>query len=209
LVSEYFKGQVDGPTAWVVITPLEWRQHFITSVAQRTSLSPSQIPFLAARLLTGVAFIVVAMWFAWRGMKSADPHDCLRSVFLTIAWFWLLQPTQNPWYWTWAMPFLPFARSRAWLAMSGLVLLYYVRFWFAYHAAETPILGTPYAGVTFFDYVVTWIEYCPWFLWLMWTARRQNQPDNAVTNITKHTTCHTGIAVPFASHADFPASTWR
>ena len=87
-------------------------------------------------------------------------------TFLTIAWFWLLCPTQNPWYWTWALPLLPMARSRVWLAMSGLVLLYYLRFWLSYHWPEQPVLGTPYAGIAFFDFVVTWIEYGPWFLCL-------------------------------------------
>jgi len=86
-----------------------------------------------------------------------------------------LQPTQNPWYWTWALPFLPFARSRAWLAVSGLVLLYDTRFWFGYHMASTPVLGTPYTGIKFFDCVVTWIEFFPWMLWLIWGGQREKQ----------------------------------
>ncbi|APZ96482.1 hypothetical protein [Fuerstiella marisgermanici] len=180
LVSENLKGPVKRPTPWFVIVPLEWRENFITFVAQRTSLHRSQIPFLAARLVTGAVFIMLALGFAWRGMKSDCAEDWLRAVFLTIAWFWLLQPTQNPWYWTWALPFIPFARSRAWLAVSGLVLLYYARFWFSYHAAETQVLGTPYVGVTFFDYVVTWIEYCPWFVWLAWTSATRSYRHNVV-----------------------------
>jgi hypothetical protein len=95
-----------------------------------------------------------------------DAVDWLRAAFLTIAWFWLLLPTLNPWYWTWAMPLLPFARSRAWLALSGLVFVYYLRFWLTYHFAETPVLGTRYPGPWFFDYIVTWLEFGPWFLWL-------------------------------------------
>lgn len=56
-------------------------------------------------------------------------------------------------------------------ACSGLTLLYYARFWFAYHASSTPLLGTPDIGVEFFHFVVTWLEYCPWLIWLMWTPR--------------------------------------
>ena len=171
------------PTAWFVVTTPEWRRQFVDKVAGYTILRPGQVPFLAARLLTSGIFLMLALGFAWNAMRSDSPGNWLGAAFLTIAWFWLLLPTQNPWYWTWALTFVPFARSRAWLAMSGLTLLYYMRFWFAYHASSTPMLGTPYAGVEFFDYVVTWIEYCPWFLWLMWTARRQNRSDNGVANI--------------------------
>ena len=86
--------------------------------------------------------------------------------FLTLAWFWLLCPTQNPWYWTWALPLLPFARSRVWMAVSGFVLLYYLRFWLTYDWADTSVLGTGYMGSAFFDFVVTWLEFAPWFAWL-------------------------------------------
>lgn len=64
------------------------------------------------------------------------------------------------------MPLLPFARGRAWLAVSGLLLLYYLRFWFIYHWADTSVLGTGYMGSVFFDFVVTWVEFAPWFAWL-------------------------------------------
>ena len=95
-----------------------------------------------------------------------------RVATLTVAWFWLLQPTANPWYWTWALPLLPFARNRAWFALSGLAFLYYLRFWLTYHFPDTPVLGTRYTGPTFFDYVVTWLEFAPWFAWLALETRR-------------------------------------
>jgi hypothetical protein len=62
------------------------------------------------------------------------------------------------------MPLLPFARGRAWLALSGLVMIYYVRFWLTFHYPDTPVLGTCYNGPLFFDYVVTWLEFGPWFV---------------------------------------------
>jgi hypothetical protein len=64
------------------------------------------------------------------------------------------------------LPLLPFARGRAWMALSGLVFLYYLRFWLTRHFAEAPVLGTRYPGPWFFDYVVTWLEFGPWFAWL-------------------------------------------
>ena len=37
------------------------------------------------------------------------------------------------------------------------------RFWLMHHFADTPLLGTAYTGPIFFDYVLTWLEFCPWF----------------------------------------------
>ena len=95
----------------------------------------------------------------------------MESVFLTLAWFWLLLPTQNPWYWIWALPFVPFARNRAWLALGGLTLLYYLRFWLGYHWPNSPVWHTTYSGEVFFDYVVTWLEFAPWLVWLAISSR--------------------------------------
>lgn len=181
LIAENLRGERQGPTAWFVIVPEVWRESVVNFFAENTTLQRSQVPFLATRFFTSLIFVVLATCLAWRVMDSPSANHWLRVVFLTIAWFWLLQPTQNPWYWTWALPFVPFARSRAWLAVSGLVLIYYARFWFSYHASETPIAGTPYIGVTFFDYVLTWVEFGPWFLWLIWTSIRSDSSEKTNT----------------------------
>lgn len=181
VITENLRTERQGPTAWFVVVPATWREFVVNFVAENTSLPRSQVPFLTTRFFTSIFFIVLATWLAWRVMESASPDEWLRVVFLTIAWFWLLQPTQNPWYWTWALPFLPFARSRAWLVVSGLVLIYYARFWFSYHASDVSIAGTPYVGVTFFDYVITWIEFGPWLLWLIWTSVRPDSSEKANT----------------------------
>ncbi|KAA1261523.1 hypothetical protein LF1_40730 [Rubripirellula obstinata] len=130
--------------------------------------------FLASRLITLGIFFVVAIWLALRASRSRDVERICEAAFLTLAWFWLLAPTQNPWYWTWALPLLPFARGRAWFAVSGLVLLYYLRFWFEYHYGDVPVWGTRYRGVVFYDLVVTWIEFAPWMLFLAADAIRRS-----------------------------------
>lgn len=174
LVAENLRGANQGDSVWFAVTPVSWREFVISQIAEKLSIEPKQVPFLATRFITSLIFLVLAVWFAWRTMKSESAEEWLEAVFLTIAWFWLLLPTQNPWYWAWAMPFLPFARSRAWLAVSGLVLVYYVRFWLLYHASETEIANTPYKGEDFFHYVIIWFEFGPWFLWLAWTAMNHN-----------------------------------
>jgi hypothetical protein len=124
-------------------------------------------------LITSLFYLVIAGVLAWRGARAETAADWLNAAFLTIAWFWLLLPTQNPWYWTWALPFLPFARGRAWLAMSGLAFIYYFRFWLMRYFPLASVAGTGYTGPMFFDYIVVWFEFGPWFVCLALTTLRR------------------------------------
>jgi hypothetical protein len=147
---------------WFTVVPNQWRESF-------SSLVP---PFLLARGITLFVFFVIAASIATKigrtcGRAREEVASFIEGVFLTLAWFWLLAPTQNPWYWTWAIPFLPFAKNRAWLWVSGIVFAYYLRFWFTDHYSNAAVLGSRYAGPAFFDFVVTWIEFLPWFLFLL------------------------------------------
>jgi hypothetical protein len=161
-------GRAPGETAWFSVVPESWRTALASRTASHLSVDAARLPFILARAFTSASFVLIALWLAWRGSTAETAAAWLDTVFLTVAWFWLLVPTQNPWYWTWALPFLPFARSRAWLAMGGLAFLYYFRFWLMQHFPEVPLAGTGYAGPLFFDYVVVWVEFAPWFAWLAW-----------------------------------------
>ena len=164
----------DEQVAWFSVVPDQLREAVVGRVP--TDWVPDRFgaAFLVARAITLLVFAGVASWLLWRSICTDEVTVWLESAFLTLAWFWLLSPTLNPWYWTWVLPLLPWARNRVWLAVSGLVLIYYLRFWFAYHYETTPVLGTPYAGIAFFDLVVTWIEFGPWFLCLLisWAYRK-------------------------------------
>ncbi|MEM9353245.1 MAG: hypothetical protein AAGA92_09545 [Planctomycetota bacterium] len=123
-------------------------------------LTEKRLSFLLARIVTGFATLVLACVFAWRGSRPGDPPVLtLQAAALTIAWFWLLCPTQNPWYWCWAVPLLPFVRLRAWHIFSGLVLVYYLRFWLLAHFGGSTVLGTDYLGANFFYFIVVPIEH--------------------------------------------------
>ncbi len=158
--------------AWFTVTPESWRAALVATVAQQTGLAAERVPFVLTRFLLSLALIGLAVGLAlWASVRRFDAegqrHErLLEATFLTLVWFWLLLPTQNPWYLTWCLPFLPFARSRAWFALSGLAFVYYLRFWMT---AQFPssLLGTSYPGPQFFDYVVTWIEFAPWLAWLV------------------------------------------
>ena len=160
--------------AWFSIVPEPWKATLLATARRRLELAESRTAFILARLFTAMVFALIGGLLLWQARSSDDPAVWLRLAFLTLAWLWLLSPTQNPWYWTWALPLVMFANSRAWLAVSGLALIYYLRFWLIYHWPEQPLLGTPYAGAALFDYVVTWIEFGPWLLWLTWEAGRRS-----------------------------------
>lgn len=161
---------------WFVFIPNSIRAN-ITSQGESLGLPRTEVPFLAARLLTVLAYGLIVLWTCLRLWRAPSAPAFLRSCFASLAWLWLLSPTLNPWYWAWSMAFIPFAVRREWLWVAGLAMTYYLRFWFQYHYGGQTVLETPYQGVDFFDYVVTCIEFGPWLI-LFWfqTARRRWLP---------------------------------
>lgn len=162
---------------WFVVVPDAWRAKIVKRPTEWFGVEPSAAAFLLTRIVTSAVFLIVVGMLAWHATGSREPVDWLRAAFLTVAWFWLLSPTQNPWYWTWAMPLVVFARSRAWLAVSGLALVYYLRFWLGHHWPGESVPGIGYSGKLTFDYVVTWLEFAPWFVLLtfFWAYRHSGR----------------------------------
>lgn len=164
------------PAPWFVFVPDNIRERVTSQIAGRFQIDRDRAARLAARCLIGLVYGAVVLTLSLRTACSADPLEFLRAGFLTLAWFWLLLPTQNPWYWIWALPLIPFSRRRAWLAMSGIVSLYYLRFWLGYHWPNDQVIAWGYSGTAFFDFVITWVEYLPWFLWLILDRNRLAPP---------------------------------
>lgn len=154
-------------TPWFAVVPNQWRQAVVAPLALRLDETPANMAFLLARAATLAVFVMVALWIAWQAQRSAEPARWLEAAFLTLAWFWALSPTMNPWYWMWALPLLPFIRGRAWFAVSGLLMLYYLRFWLASQFADTVLFGTDYRGEHFFHFVVVPLEHGLWTGWLV------------------------------------------
>jgi len=172
-------------TAWFSFLPETWRLRLVQRGQSLLGLDAERAPFLATRAITSGCFIFLSIYFAWRASRSDDPAAWLSHTFLTVAWFWLLLPTLNPWYWTWTLSFLPFVRNRAWFLVSGLVFVYYFRFWLMHCFAGMPVLWTRYNGPMFFDFVVTWLEFAPWFALLVagtfWRRRIELIADERIT----------------------------
>ncbi len=146
---------------WFVFVPDTVRQSLTGQLATWSGQSVDRVPFLTTRVLMAAIFGPLLLWLSLRAYR--EPQQLPQWIFLALAWFWFLSPTQNPWYWCWALAFVPFANSRIWLAVAGLSLIYYLRFWFLYHETDTGIFGTDYRGASFFDFVVVWLEFGPIF----------------------------------------------
>lgn len=158
---------VDERAHWFVVVPNSIRStvsEFTSTIFQRPI---SEATFLVARILSILLYGVIVAGILWRAVRRDDQEFWLRTVFLTLAWFWALAPTQNPWYWTWAMPFLPFAGRRTWRLVSLLVLAYYLRFWLLYQFPDANVAGTNYQGEQFFHYVVAPLEHGLWMTLLI------------------------------------------
>ena len=171
---------------WFVLTSDEWTQTVVTRWAALRGiagpLTPTQLraeSFSLARVLTGGVFALIACLLAWFAAGKENPQAWCRAAMLTLAWFWLTCPTQNPWYWCWVLPLLPFARYRTWYVVAAVTLLYYLRFWFMAHYPDPPTLGTPYDGAYFFYFIVAWVEFVPVLLALAgeWIWRQGGKSD--------------------------------
>lgn len=148
---------------WFVKTSNEFRHKTAERIADAVpTVDKKAAPFWLTRMTTLCVFGIVVLWGCVRLSRSNDPRLFLEIVFLTIAWFWLLAPTQNPWYWTWALPMICFCRNPAWYLFAVTSLAYYLRFYCEYHLSEGPAkFGTPYSGTALFDFNVPILEFAP------------------------------------------------
>ena len=118
-----------------------------------------------ARLITLALFAIAYLIIVTHSIRSENSHKALLSgCFWIVAVFFCLQPTQNPWYWTWALPFVVFTRVRSWHFYSALLLIYYYRFWFSISEGEYHWMGNEYNGEYYFHFVIVWFEHLPLFI---------------------------------------------
>lgn len=161
--------------AWFAVTPNRWRIAVVGPIADWIGKDLRSTSFLIVRCVATLVFLLIVGLLTWRIYCAGCIFTFLEAVFLILAWLWLLSPTQNPWYWIWAIPFLPFARGKAWYAVSGLVFAYYLRFWLQYHYLTAQVGGTPYTGPEFFDFIVVPLEFGPWMIVLVAIAYMRNR----------------------------------
>ena len=173
---------------WLAVVPNSFRVE-VVDTGESLGLPRIEVSFLCARLITVAIYGLIVLWTMAKVWRQRSTDGVLQACFVSLAWLWLLAPTQNPWYWTWALAFIPFVDRRAWLWLSGLSMMYYLRFWFEYHWTGKPVFGTPYPGTEFFDLVVTCIEFGPWLLFY-WATTLTGRSISAKRDSSADTTSH-------------------
>lgn len=152
------------PPHWFVVLPRASRVAISEKLSNLLQRPVPEATFLTARAFTLILFMAIVAVLLVGAVRENEAQSWLRVSFLTLAWFWALAPTLNPWYWTWVLPLLPFAGRRVWMMVSLLVLAYYLRFWVVYHFASSTVLDSDYRGEDFFHFVVVPIEHLLWLV---------------------------------------------
>ena len=147
---------------WYSVLPATAREHLNSTLARMAGgvwldFPASRLAFLFTQALVAATVLALACWLALRRWPDDPRETLLRRAFLCLAWLWFLSATQNPWYWTWALPLVVFV-SRPWLLVSGFALIYYLRFWFVHQFPNATLPGG-LTGMRFFDEVVVWVEH--------------------------------------------------
>jgi alpha-1,6-mannosyltransferase len=118
----------------------------------------SRTQALAAGLGAGV-IAGLALWVAARRIEPA------RAAFLLFGTILLFSPNSFSWYFTWVVPFLAIlpwsAATTAWLLITVLEFL-------SYHV----LIDYRALGVWHFRPLMLWLEYAPFYAWLLWAGFR-------------------------------------
>ena len=103
---------------------------------------------------------IIAILFIWKFYVAfvSGSLGIHRKALLIIGGAFLLSPAQFPWYYAWLLPFLCIAPSPGFLALTALLPLYYLQYYFPPNAEESGIFGN----------AVVWIEFAPVWALLAW-----------------------------------------
>lgn len=146
-----------GSVPWFVVTPNEQRERIVDWCRQR-SIGSDNPAFFLTRLVTLAAFASFYTWMLLAAFRSSQGMQIERFAWV-MAVFLFLQPTVNPWYWVWVAPLSCFSNSKGWLLVSGLLPIYYLRFWVQELPNNDSFSDTAYVGVGLFDHGVAWLEF--------------------------------------------------
>ena len=123
------------------------------------------LPIFLSKITVTLVLIGVLLRLLCKGASLLEqPIEFIRGLFWIMALVFLLSPVQNPWYLCWVVPFLCIFPERSWIALTGLVGLYYLDFYFDYQELHKFSLWIP------------WGEYLPfYFLLALEFLKNKNQ----------------------------------
>ncbi len=102
--------------------------------------------------------LVVSLLFLFiLGYVTYNTISTIQKVLVLLSAFFLLIPTQYPWYFIFTLPFLSLYPNRSLLLLSCLLSVYYLEFYFAYHQTNDLFL-----------LIARWFEYFPFYILLIY-----------------------------------------
>ena len=126
------------------------------------------LPIFLSKVTVALALIGVLFWLLFKGASLLQqPVEFVRGLFWIMALVFLLSPVQNPWYLCWVVPFLCIFPARSWIALTGLVGLYYLDFYFDYQELQSLSLWIP------------WVEYLPFYFLLALEFRKNQKQESS------------------------------
>jgi alpha-1,6-mannosyltransferase len=129
-------------------------------LANETILS-NPLPILLSKITVALVLVGILFRLLYKGASLLkQPVEFVRGLFWIMALVFLLSPVQNPWYLCWVVPFLCVFPARSWIALTGLVGLYYLDFYFDYQEMQAFSLWIP------------WVEYLPFYILLALEFRK-------------------------------------
>ena len=148
---------------WFVLTSAKFRSQF-NHWLQQSEIGGENAAFMVAKILTLGAFATFYLWqlvllFRSPNQGSEFIVELIRRTTWVLAVFLMLQPTVNPWYFVWLAPLTCLTNQRGWLLVSGLLMIYYARFWFTSLDESFSVGGELYKGYQVFDEIVVWFEF--------------------------------------------------
>jgi alpha-1,6-mannosyltransferase len=119
----------------------------------------------ARELAAGLSAGVIAGLALWAAARRIEPA---RGALLLFGAILLLAPNAFPWYFTWVVPFLAILpwnpATTAWLLLTVLQFI-------SYHV----LIDYRALGVWHFRPLMLWLEYAPFYAWLIWVWARPGQ----------------------------------
>lgn len=103
-------------------------------------------------------YVVGGLVLMWLGVllrkPCTDVSDLFNRLVLLLGFFFMMSPTQFPWYFLWILPFLTLSPRPSLLLLSVMLPMYYLKFYYsAMH------------NVFFFHNRLVWVEYAPVLLY--------------------------------------------
>lgn len=148
------------PQNWIVNLMID--QTTMTADVVTIDTSGTDLALIISKIV--IALIFVSIFFyrlvkLKRDLKNEGMTPIFKFGLIILGSFFLLNPTFHPWYLCWLVPFLTIVPNRAWLLLSGLVVLSY---WI--------LIGYEQTGIWQENTWIKFFEYLPFYAVLIYDA---------------------------------------